>query len=314
MLNRRHIRVKVMQSLFSFDGVEGDDLKPSTKFLKYSIDSMYNLYLLMIAVLPELHKKTEDYVNKSQQKHLATEEEKEPNKKFLENQILMSLRVNELLQEELKERKLNNWEVDDEYIDILFKDMLNSTCYQDYMNEKSTSYKEDLNFVVSLFKNVIAPNDKLYDYIEDKQLTWLDDLPLVNTSILKLLRKTKPNSPTNHFLPSLYKDKEDMTFGANLFTKTALNSIAFSEEIAKKTTNWDSDRIASLDAVLLKMAICEFQKFPSIPIKVTINEYLEIAKEYSTPKSSIFINGILDKLVGEYRAEGKLNKTGRGLM
>jgi len=311
MLNRRHIRVKVM---FSFDGGEGDDLKSSTKFLKYSIDSMYNLYLLMIAILPELHKKTENYVNKSQQKHLATKEEKDPNKKFLENQILVSLRSNESLQEELKSRKLTNWNVDDEYIDILFKDMLKSDDYLDYMNKNTSSYKEDLDFVVALFKNVIAPNDKLYEYIEDKQLTWLDDLPLVNTSILKLLRKTKSNSPPNHFLPSLYKDKEDMVFGTDLFTKTILNSNTYSEEIAQKTTNWDSDRIASLDAVLLKMAICEFQKFPSIPVKVTINEYLEIAKEYSTPKSSVFINGILDKLVGEYKAEGKLNKAGRGLM
>ncbi len=314
MLNRRHIRVKVMQSLFSFNGDEGDDLKSSTKFLKYSIDSMYDLYLLMIAILPELHKKTEDYVNKSQQKHLATKEEKDPNKKFLENQVLLSLRGNTPLIEELKSKKLTHWEVDDEYIDILFKDMLKSDEYQQYMNQSSTSFKEDLDFVVSLFKNVIAPNDKLYEYIEDKKLTWLDDLPLVNTSILKLLRKTKANLSDTHFLPPLYKDEEDMTFGIELFTKTALNSIAFSEEIAQKTTNWDSERIASLDAVLLKMAICEFQKFPSIPVKVTINEYLEIAKEYSTPKSSVFINGILDKLVGEYKVDGKLNKTGRGLM
>ena len=313
MLNRRHIRVKVMQSLFSYKSDEGDDLDPSIKFLNYSIDGMYDLYLLMIAILPEIHVKAGDYMNKSQLKHLATKAEKDPNKKFIENQILISLSENSALREELKKRKLTNWIVDDEYIDILFKETLKSQIYQGYMNSSSSSFKDDLDFVVALFKEVIAPNEKLYEYIEDKKLTWLDDLPLVNTTILKLLRKTKPNSPSSHFLPPLYKDEEDMAFANELFTNTVLNSRLFSDEIALRTKNWDSERIAALDSVLLKMAICEFQNFPSIPVKVTINEYLEIAKEYSTPKSSVFINGILDKLVGEYKADGKLNKTGRGL-
>ena len=314
MLNRRHIRVKVMQSLFSFDGGEGDDLKSSTKFLNYSIDSMYDLYLLMISILPEIHKRSEDYLSKSQLKHLATQEEKNPNKKFIDNQILVSLRSNESLQEELKSRKLSNWNIDGEYIDILFKETLKSADYQKYMSTETSSFKEDTDFLVSLFKNVIAPNDKLYEYIEDKKLTWLDDLPLINTTILKLLRKIKPNSAHSFFLPPLYKDEEDKLFGPELFTKTVLNTSVFSAEIAERTTNWDSERLAAMDSILLKMAICEFQKFPSIPVKVTINEYLEIAKEYSTPKSSVFINGILDKLVGEYKEAGKLNKVGRGLM
>ena len=314
MLNRRHIRVKVMQSLFSFDGGEGDDLKSSTKFLNYSMDSMYDLYLLMISILPEIHKKAENYLSKSQQKHLATKEDKDPNRKFIQNEILVFLRENTTLIEELKKRKLTNWSIDDEYIDILFKDMLKSDLYNEYMSSETSSFKEDLDFLVSLFKNVIAPNEKLYEYFEDKKLTWLDDLPLVNTIILKLLRKVKPNSAHSFFLPSLYKDEEDKLFGPDLFSKTILNTNAFSEEIAQRTTNWDSERIATMDSVLLKMAICELQKFPSIPVKVTINEYLEIAKEYSTPKSSVFINGILDKLVGEYKTDGKLNKSGRGLM
>jgi len=313
MLNRRHIRVKVMQSLFSYKGGEGVDIDSSTKFLNYSISSMYDLYLLMIAILPEIHGKAEIYLNKSRQKHLATTADKDPNKKFIQNQILISLSENIIFQEELKKRKLTNWTVDDEYIDILFKETLKSQNYQDYMNSSSSSFKEDLDFVVSLFKDVIAPNEKLYEYIEDKKLTWLDDLPLVNTTILKLLRKTEPNSSNSHFLPPLYRDKEDMTFATELFTNTVLNSKYFSDEIAARTKNWDSERIAKLDSVLLKMAICEFQKFSSIPVKVTINEYLEIAKEYSTPKSSIFINGILDKLVNEYKVDGKLNKIGRGL-
>ncbi|MEM9679248.1 MAG: transcription antitermination factor NusB, partial [Bacteroidota bacterium] len=145
-------------------------------------------------------------------------------------------------------------------------------------------------------------------------LTWLDDLPVVNTAITKLFKKLKPNSPESVLMGKLYKDDDDRQFAKDLFTKTLLNSSKFYDEIATKTTNWDAERLASIDGVLLQMAVCEFQKFPSIPFKVTMNEYLEIAKEYSTPKSSIFINGVLDKIVKEYKSDNKHNKVGRGLL
>lgn len=182
------------------------------------------------------------------------------------------------------------------------------------MKTRVSDFKEDKDFIVDVFKDIIAPNDKLYDYMEDKNLTWLDDLPTVNTTILKLLRKVKETSTEKYFTPKLYKDVEDQQFAIDLFKKTLLNNTTINKEIDQKTKNWDSDRIATVDYVLLQMAICELNNFPSIPIKVTINEYLEISKEYSTPKSSIFINGILDKLVKEYEAAGELNKVGRGLM
>jgi N utilization substance protein B len=182
------------------------------------------------------------------------------------------------------------------------------------MKTSVSDFKEDKDFIVDVFKEVIAPNDKLYDYLEDKNLTWLDDLPTVNTTILKLLRKAKTTLPEGYFTPKLYKDSEDKQFAIDLFRKTLLNRTVINKEIEQKTKNWDADRIANVDYVLLQMAICEVKNFPSIPVKVTINEYLEIAKEYSTPKSSIFINGILDKLVKEYESLSELNKIGRGLM
>jgi N utilization substance protein B len=182
------------------------------------------------------------------------------------------------------------------------------------MSTTTSTFKEDKAFVIDLFTEIIAPNDKLYDYFEDKRLTWLDDLPVVNTAILKILKKVKASSDGKFFTPKLFKDTEDREFGVNLLKKTILNQAKFGEEIGAKTKNWDADRITQIDSILMQMAICEFQKFPSIPVKVTINEYLEIAKEYSTPKSSNFINGILDKIVKGYTEEGTLNKIGRGLM
>lgn len=303
-----------MQLIYAYKNEECDDLKIPQSFLMKSIDDLYNLYLLLLSLMIEIHVKSEDYLTKSQQKILATKLDKNPNWRFVNNKLLLQLRQNKSLQDILEKKKPNDWKLDSEYIEILFKEMLDSDLYTKYMESKSSSYKEDKKFVLDLFKSIIAPNEKLHDYLEDCRLTWLDDLPVVNTGIVKLLKKVESNSPESHFLPELYKDKEDKQFALDLLNKTILNKNKYNQEIAIKTTNWDSDRLAVLDSVLLRMAICELQNFPSIPTKVTMNEYLEIAKEYSTPKSSVFINGILDKVVKEYHKDGKLNKMGRGLM
>ena len=314
MLNRRHIRIKVMQTLYAFDGSESDDFKKDEKFLLQSLDTMYDLFLLQLSLLIEIQKRAEDQQEKIQRKYLATTEEKNPSKKFINNEVLQLLKSNEALKNELEKRKIDFWYLDFEYVDIIYKAILDSPLYKEYMSTKTSDFKEDRNFIVDIFSEIIATDDKLYDYIEDKKLTWIDDLPVINTIIQKLLRKVKPDSTEHHFTPKLYKDLEDRDYAVNLFKKSLLNRSKFNEEIAERTVNWDSDRIANLDAILLQMAICEFQKFPSIPVKVTINEYLEIAKEYSTPKSSFFINGILDKIVKDYTKDGNLNKIGRGLM
>jgi N utilization substance protein B len=303
-----------MQTLYAFDDTESDDLKKDEKFLLNSLENMYDLHLMMLSLFIEVQKKAEDYQVKSQKKHLATQEEKNPSRKFINNEVLQFLKNNETLKEVLEKRKIDDWYLDFEYVDIIFKAILESDIYANYMKTKTSDFKEDKEFIEDVFSDIIAPNEKLYEYIEDKKLTWIDDLPVVNTGILKLFRKLKPTSNPSHFTPHLFKDEEDRDFAVDLFKKTLLNRSKFNEEIAVKTTNWDADRIANLDAILLQMAICEFQKFPSIPVKVTINEYIDIAKEYSTPKSNIFINGILDKIVKEYSEQGKLNKMGRGLM
>lgn len=314
MLNRRHIRVKVMQTLYAFKGNEGDDFSKNQKFLLFSIDNMYNLYLLLISLLLEVQKRAEDDLSKKQKKHLATQEDKDPNRKFVNNQLFQILKENNQLKHQIETHKPADWELDSEYVDVIFKAITASDLYKDYMQTRVSDFKDDKEFIVDAFKDIIAPNEKLYEYIEDKNLTWLDDLPTVNTTILKLLRKVKVSSDESYFTPRLYKDQEDKQFAIDLFKKTILNQTGLNKEIELKTQNWDKDRIANVDFVLLQMAICELQNFSSIPVKVTINEYLEIAKEYSTPKSSIFINGILDKLVKEYENDGKHYKLGRGLI
>lgn len=315
MLTRRHIRVKVMQCIYALTQSKDDSLDKQEKFLKVSIDNMYTLYLLMLSLFKELHEKAGEQVRLSSKKYLADQSDKYPNKeKFLNNKLLLQISDNNLLREELKRRKLNNWYLNEEYIKIIYQEVIGSEIYERYMSNPQTSYEEDKELVLGLFKDIIAPNEKIYDYLEDDKLTWVDDIPIVNTHLLKVLKKVKENSTPSYFLSALLKDEEDMTFAKRLLTKTLLNNAKWEKEIEGKTPNWDKDRIADIDAILLKMAICELLNFPSIPERVTINEFLEIAKEYSTPKSSIFINGVLDKLVREYKEDGKLNKLGRGLL
>ncbi|MGY5851342.1 transcription antitermination factor NusB [Salegentibacter sp. F14] len=314
MLTRRHIRVKVMQSLYAFHQSQNDNLATEEKFLIKSMEEMYDLFLLQLSLITEIRQKAETFLEKSQQKHLATTEDKDPNRKFLNNRVFALLQDHESLQKALEDRKITHWSRDDEYAAIIWNELRQSDMYQAYMATRESSFKEDKNFIIRIFKDIIAPNQKLYEYLEDKKLTWLDDLPLVNTAIVKLLQKLK-DQPGNSFnLPKLFKSDDDKEFAKELFRKTYLNDETLADEMLGKTPNWDKDRIAEIDMLLIKMAICEFLKFPSIPVKVTINEYLELAKEYSTPKSSIFINGVLDKLSKEYSENGKLNKIGRGLM
>ncbi|WP_460219470.1 transcription antitermination factor NusB [Psychroserpens sp. MEBiC05023] len=303
-----------MQTLYASNGIESDNIKTNEKFLLQSLDNMYDLFIAQLSLLVEVHKKSKDRLEKTQKKLLATQEDKNPNYKFINNEVLVMLTSNEALKDTIESQKENLWYLDFEYVDVILKSILESDIYKDYMSTKTSTFKEDKNFVIDVFTEIIAPNDKLYDYFEDKQITWLDDLPVVNTAILKLLKKVKVSTEGKYFTPQLFKDIEDKDFGVDLLKKTILNQSSFSDEISAKTKNWDAERITQIDTVLMQMAICEFQKFPSIPVKVTINEYLEIAKEYSTPKSSNFINGILDKIVKEYTEEGKLNKMGRGLM
>ena len=314
MVNRRHIRVKVMQSIYAMHQSGSDNLEKEEKFLFYSIDNIQDLYLIMLSSLIEICKTETVYLHKSSLKHLATAEERKPNEKFIKNKIFKILTDNNSLSIALENRKINNWSLNDDYIVLLLNDIKASTLYLDYMKSGLRSFEEDRQFVVDLFMQVIVPNEKLYEYLEDDKLTWVDDIPLVNTHIAKQLKSIKEGEDDNFRVPKLFKDIEDRDFGKDLFRKTVLNEKDLAKEYMDKTPNWDSERIAEIDTIILKMAICEFLKFPSIPVKVTLNEYLEIAKEYSTPKSSIFINGILDNLVKELNTNKRIIKAGRGLM
>jgi N utilization substance protein B len=314
VLNRRHIRVKVMQTIYAMHQNGSESIEKEEKFLLYSIDNILDLYLIMLSTLIEIKKKETEFIEKSKLKHLSTPQERNPNTKFINNRLLEFLCENPEIKSALENRKINNWSLNDDYILLLLEEIKKSDLYDNYMNAKGVTFEADQKFIIDLFEEIIAPNEKLYDYLEDNKLTWVDDIPVVNTQIIKQLRQISLDKPNSFSVPKLFKDSEDKEFAISLFRKTVLNEPELAKEYIDKTPNWDTERIAEIDTIVLKMAICEFLKFPSIPVKVTINEYLEIVKEYSTPKSSIFINGILDNLVKEFQTNNKLNKIGRGLI
>lgn len=313
MVNRRHIRIKVMQTIFAMHQNGSDNLEKQEKFLFHSIDAIQDLYLIMISSLIEIAKKETEFLHLSSKKHLATLQERNPNKKFINNAIFQALTNNNSLSIALETRKINNWTLNDDYILILLNDIKQSKLYEKYMSNDVNVFEDDKNFIAKIFEEVIVANEKLYEYLEDNKLTWIDDIPVVNTEIAKQLKAIRLVEESNFRIAKVFKDTEDVNFAKDLFRKTVLNESEFEKLYTDKTPNWDLERIAELDTIILKMAICELLKFPSIPVKVTLNEYLELAKEYSTPKSSIFINGILDNLVKELQENGKIQKIGRGL-
>lgn len=312
MINRRHIRVKVMQSVYAIQQSHSDNIVKEEKFLRNSINKMYDLYVLNLQLLIEVQKLAKKRIALSKKKILATKEDLKPNTKFIDNRIIDKLSQSSSLTAYIEVHNLNCWELDKEYVRIILEELQESELYDTYMNTSDDSYHIDKDFVINFFKEIIAPNEKLADYFEDKMISWVDDIPFVNTWVVKSLNKQKAQNP--FILGRLYKDDEDKEFVSKLFQKTVLNQHTYQDDIVEKTPNWEVDRIADIDMIIIKMSITEFLHFPSIPSKVSINEYIEVAKNYSTNKSGYFINGVLDKLSKDYLASDRMLKIGRGLL
>ncbi|WP_139959143.1 transcription antitermination factor NusB [Flavicella sediminum] len=310
MINRRHIRVKVMQSVYAMLTSNSDNLKKEENFLRNSIDKMYDLYVLMLDVLPRVQAIAQEKIEISKNKHFVTEADLNPNTKFVENKVFDLISGSVSFQTYKEEHYLDNWHIEESYMRTIFERLEKSQLYAEYMKDPETSFKKDVKFMVKFFSEFIAPNETLAAYYEDINISWVDDIPFVNTWVVRTLESLKKNKSL--VLNRMYKDDDDKQFVVDLFRKVVLNHTKFEKEIEDKTPNWETDRIADLDMILIKMGICEFMHFPSIPTKATINEYIEVAKDYSTQKSSFFINGVLDKICKDLEKSDRLNKVGRG--
>lgn len=314
MLNRRHLRIKVLQMLYTFyNQKESMDLKTAKTQLLQSVDLMYDLYLYLLLTFQEVRNASLSKMDDRANKLRPSFEDLNPNRKLVDNEIIERIMGSVALQD-LCQRRNVNWDSDEkqEVFRKLFIEIEKSEVYFEHMEALENDFSNAKNFLVHLFRSEIANSPLIYNFFEEEEIRWMDDIDLACSMVIKTIKMSTEEDDFD-FLP-LYKENDDEK---DFITTLLKQTVALDQEsehlIEEMADNWELDRIAKMDVLLLKMAFAELQSFESIPTKVTINEYLEISKYYSTPKSNVFINGILDKSLKKLVKEKKVLKTGRGL-
>ncbi|MCX6182157.1 MAG: transcription antitermination factor NusB [Bacteroidetes bacterium] len=303
-----------MQAVYAFSQFENESIPVHEKELMKSIYKTEELFLYFLSSLLEIRHFAEKTLEEAKSKRLPTKEDLAPNLKFVQNKLLVYIEKNESVKKAITSNGIE-WS---EYADLMkkiYNSFKTSEAYIEYMNTPAGSFEEDRELVIRFYKSYLADEEMLLHRFEELNIHWSDDWYFINGYVLKYLKDVMPEHSPNRSLPGLFKDEEDdLEFVKILFRKTITNTKEYQDLIVNQAKNWEEDRIAVMDFILMKMAICELTEFPSIPVKVTLNEYIELSKNYSTPKSKVFINGILDKLVPALKREGKINKEGRGLV
>ena len=313
MLNRRHIRLKIMQYLYASEISDFEDTKQHYKNLSNSIHSIHDLYLLYISLLIEIFKKAVNKYKISHESVSGNISDIYSNEKFSKNQFLKQIFSNSRILELISSKGFINWDIDYKFVNLIYDNIIQSDIYSTYLGCEKKSYKIDLKFVQDIFKEIIVTDEKFQSFVEEKNIYWMDDYPLVNTLLLKLFKNLTENSLGELFYFKLFSNIPDKKYFDDLANLSLKNFESNNQLINKYITNWDLDRLAKIDLVIINLAITELVNFKEIPIKVSLNEYIEISKDYSTEKSSLFINGILDKIVKDLVNNNSLIKEGRGL-
>jgi N utilization substance protein B len=314
MLNRRHLRVKVLQALYAYHQSATRDMIQQEKNLLQSIDKVYEMYIWMLSLISEVVAYAETDANDRANKHLPTKEDLNANLKILSNRFTLSLSQNKDYLAGLKKYKVS-WNFEPELVKTLFIALKNAPEYVEYLQKTGDTIQTDKDIIKFIFKKVILKSSLAEQVFEDMFIFWPVDKDVLQALIAKTFKNFSFDEPQKNQLAEVTGNwVEDREFIVELFKNTIRYDKEYQDMIGAKTQNWEPERIAMMDTLLMKMALAEFIKFNSIPVKVTINEYLEISKEFSTPKSNSFINGILDKILFELKSENKINKIGRGLI
>ena len=313
MLNRRHIRLKTMQYLYAAEISDFEDTKQHYKNLSNSIHSIHDLYLLNISLLIEIFKKAVNKYKISNESISGNISNIYSNEKFSKNQFLKQIFSNSKILELISSKDFINWDIDYKFVNLIYDKIIHSDIYSTYLGCEKKSYKIDVKFIQDIFKEIIIIDEKFQSFLEEKNIYWMDDYPLVNTLLLKLFKSSTANSLEKLFYFKLFSNISDKKYFDELANLSLKNFESNNQLINKYITNWDLDRLAKIDLVIINLAITELVNFKEIPIKVSLNEYIEISKDYSTDKSSLFINGILDKIVKDLVKNNSLIKEGRGL-
>ena len=312
MISRRMLRIKVIKALYAHLKSDADSLMASEKTLVASIDKTYDLYFLMLSLIAELAHYAEQRQELARKKQLPTYEDLNPNRKFVENAVVRLIAQSDAVNDHLAARKLS-WAKYPELIKTLYSQLEQSDYYKSYMANAERSWKEDLALVTDFYTRELEECEMLEDVLDEISILWNDDLGFALIMVTRTLSNMRASHTDVKVLPK-FKSEEDLDFAMQLFEKAAIGYDSNLLQIERFTRNWDVERIAFMDNLIMATAVAELTTFPSIPVKVTLDEYIEIAKFYSTAGSSTFINGVLDKAVAALTEEGKINKSGRGLI
>ena len=309
MISRRHIRLKVMQSLYAFHSKKEISISKSEKDMLNHIKDISNLKLSILSLFLFLYKHADNFFEENKNKFLPKDDDINPNKKFIDNLFFKFFLSDKSLISKLEKYNLFWNDNDHDIIRKIFKDIVKNDLYSDYLKCNNINYNADIRFFNNILNDVILNNQVLHHILEEKSIYWIDDLPFVATIIMGELKEKKIKTSR-----TVFKNSSDKDFAVDLFRKTIKFDKQFEEIIIVKAKNWDLDRIAIMDQIMIKMAFTEILNMPELPVKVSLNEYIEISKYYSTNKSKMFINGLIDSAVKDFTNQNKIHKTGRGLM
>jgi N utilization substance protein B len=313
MISRRLLRIKALMALYAFNRREDDNVAQAEKELIFSIEKTYDLYHYLLLLVLEVADVASEKIDQALQKRMPTPEDLNPKRRFIDNQVIAQLRINKGFNDYISSRKLS-WINYPHIPRLMFNKMSAWDKYEEYMSAEVHSYPSDKKFIINLVTKLFAESEDLESNFEEQSIYWNDDTEYVTLMIEKTLKKFKSDSGKDVPMMPLYKNQEDEDFVKILFRKAILNTKQHSELINRNTTNWEVERIALMDILVMQLAITEIIEFQEIPVKVTLNEYIEIAKYYCTSKSSTFVNGILDNIVKEIREKGLFTKSGKGLI
>ncbi|MDM8337617.1 transcription antitermination factor NusB [Mediterranea massiliensis] len=307
MINRVLIRLKIIQIVYAYYQNGSKNLDSAEKELFYSLSKAYDLYNYLLMLMIALTNYAQKRIDAAKAKLSPTEEDLNPNTKFVENKFIAQLEVNKQLMDFVANQK-RTWANDEDFLKALFEKISASDIYKEYMAASDSSYDADRELWRKLYKTFIFNNEELDALLEDQSLYWNDDKEIVDTFVLKTIKRFDEKNGADQPLLPEFKDDEDQEFARRLFRRSILNCDYYRHLISENTRNWDLDRVAFMDVIIMQCALAEILSFPNIPISVSLNEYVDIAKVYSTNKSGSFVNGTLDGIVKVLKKEGKLTK------
>ncbi len=311
MLSRRLLRVKVAKTLYAHLKSGSDNLRASEKNLVESIDKAYDLYYQMMSLVVEVARYAEGRIELAMQKKLPTYEDLNPNRRFVDNAVIHLMANSDSINDYIAERKLS-WAMQSDAIRDVYNRLIEAEFYKKYMSAPVVTFTDDRKFVEEFFQ-WLEEDEAMLDVVNEMSLLWSDDYGFALFMALRTVQNLKRSHTEVKVLPK-FKSDEDLDFAKRLFVKSLVDYEDNQEIVDRYSKNWDVERVVFMDSLIINIAIVELKQFDSIPVKVTLDEWIDIAKYYSSPTSSNFVNGVLDKIVADFMADGTIQKSGRGLL